>query len=110
MRILPPSACSAGTTCNRQRGQRRPPNNRSTPEADELAACFPILRRQIELIQPRLIVALGRPAVHRPCSNQEVGDLSSRLVVKTCHYGDIPAVVTHHPAPTLLRNFSPDKA
>ena len=36
----------------------RPPENR-TPQADEMAACFPFLRRQIELLQPKLIVALG---------------------------------------------------
>ena len=39
----------------------RPPGNRN-PEADEIAACLPYLRRQIELIQPKLIVALGKVA------------------------------------------------
>ena len=39
----------------------RPPNNR-TPEPEETAACWPFLERQIELIKPKLIVALGRPA------------------------------------------------
>jgi uracil-DNA glycosylase len=39
----------------------RPPGNRA-PEADEIAACLPYLRRQIELIQPKLIVALGKVA------------------------------------------------
>ena len=82
----------------------RPPNNR-TPEADELAACFPYLRRQIELIQPRLIVALGRPAA-QALLNQEVKISAARG--KTFRYGDIPVVVTYHPA-YLLRN-PPDKA
>ena len=82
----------------------RPPNNR-TPEADELAACFPYLRRQIELIQPRLIVALGRPAA-QALLNQEVKISAARG--KTFRYGDIPVVVTYHPA-YLLRNL-PDKA
>lgn len=82
----------------------RPPNNR-TPEADELAACFPYLRRQIELIQPRLIVALGRPAA-QALLNQEVKISGARG--KTFRYGDIPVVVTYHPA-YLLRN-QPDKA
>jgi len=82
----------------------RPPNNR-TPEADELAACFPYLRRQIELIQPRLIVALGRPAA-QALLNQEVKISAARG--KTFRYGDIPVVVTYHPA-YLLRN-QPDKA
>ena len=39
----------------------RPPGNRN-PEADEIAACLPYLQRQIELIQPRIIVALGKVA------------------------------------------------
>lgn len=39
----------------------RPPGNR-TPEADEIATCLPYLQRQIELIQPRMIVALGKVA------------------------------------------------
>lgn len=82
----------------------RPPNNR-TPEPDELAACFPYLRRQIELIQPRLIVALGRPAA-QALLNQEVKISAARG--KTFRYGDIPVVVTYHPA-YLLRN-QPDKA
>ena len=82
----------------------RPPNNR-TPEADELAACFPYLRRQIELIQPRLIVALGLPAA-QALLNQEVKISAARG--KIFRYGDIPVVVTYHPA-YLLRN-QPDKA
>ena len=82
----------------------RPPNNR-TPEADELAACFPYLRRQIELIKPRLIVALGRPAA-QALLNQEVKISAARG--RTFRYGDIPVVVTYHPA-YLLRN-QPDKA
>ncbi len=39
----------------------RPPNNR-TPEADEVATCLPYLQRQIELIKPKLIIALGKTA------------------------------------------------
>ncbi|MDE2584998.1 MAG: uracil-DNA glycosylase, partial [Betaproteobacteria bacterium] len=41
----------------------RPPGNR-TPEAGEMAACKPYLERQIDLLQPKLIVLLGRAAVH----------------------------------------------
>ena len=41
----------------------RPPGNR-TPEADEMAACWPWLKRQIALIKPKLIVLLGRAAMH----------------------------------------------
>ncbi len=82
----------------------RPPNNR-TPETDELAACFPYLARQIALIQPRLIVALGRPAA-QALLNQEVRIAAARG--KLFAYGEIPVVVTYHPA-YLLRNLA-DKA
>ncbi len=46
---------------HRQHRQVPPPGNR-TPEAEEMATCLPYLARQIELLQPKLIVALGRPA------------------------------------------------
>ncbi len=86
----------------------RPPGNR-TPENDEVAACFPYLKRQIELIQPKLIVLLGRVAVTSVLGQD--GSLSS-LRGKALSYraGDreIPVVVTYHPA-YLLRNL-PDKA
>ncbi len=86
----------------------RPPGNR-TPETAEMAACFPYLQRQIALIQPKLIVLLGRAAV-----NSVLGDSGSlaSLRGKTLAYRDgerdIPVVVTYHPA-YLLRNL-PDKA
>lgn len=82
----------------------RPPNNR-TPEAAETAACWPFLARQIELIRPRLIVALGKPAA-QTLLQQEVKIAAARGVVH--HYSDIPLIVTYHPA-YLLRNL-PDKA
>ncbi|MEF8770758.1 MAG: uracil-DNA glycosylase [Candidatus Accumulibacter phosphatis] len=89
----------------------RPPNNR-TPEAAEIATCAPYLRRQIALIQPRLIVLLGRAAAHALLG--ELGSLAS-LRGKTFAYpapqgggSTIPVVVTYHPA-YLLRTL-PDKA
>lgn len=82
----------------------RPPNNR-TPEAAELAACFPYLQRQIALIRPRLIIALGRPAA-QALLNEEVRIAASRG--KLFSHNDIPVVVTYHPA-YLLRNLQ-DKA
>ena len=86
----------------------RPSGNR-TPEADELAACLPYLRRQIELIRPKLIVLLGRVAVTSVLGQD--ASLSS-LRGKTLSYraGDreVPVIVTYHPA-YLLRNL-PDKA
>ncbi len=82
----------------------RPPNNR-TPDATELAACFPYLERQIELVKPRLIVALGRPAA-QALLNEEVRIAASRR--KLFDYKGIPVVITYHPA-YLLRNLA-DKA
>lgn len=82
----------------------RPPGNR-TPEAEEMAACWPYLERQIALLQPRIIVLLGRAAVTAVLKNDR--PLSS-LRGKRFDYGDIPLVVTYHPA-YLLRNL-PEKA
>lgn len=86
----------------------RPPGNR-TPEADELAVCFPYLQRQIELIAPKLIVLLGRVAV-TSVLGQDASLASLRGKALTYRSGDreIPVLVTYHPA-YLLRNL-PDKA
>jgi len=82
----------------------RPPGNR-TPEAGEMAACFPYLARQIELLQPKLIVALGRPAAQTLLDGEvKIGAARGRLFE---HKGR-PLIVTYHPA-YLLRNL-PDKA
>ncbi|HMV17432.1 MAG TPA: uracil-DNA glycosylase [Rhodocyclaceae bacterium] len=78
----------------------RPPHNR-TPETAEIAACFPYLERQIALLQPRLIVALGRPAA-QALLNQEIKIGASRG--RLFRYGGIPVIVTYHPA-YLLRNL-----
>ncbi|MBU1237248.1 MAG: uracil-DNA glycosylase [Gammaproteobacteria bacterium] len=82
----------------------RPPGNR-TPEPDETAACWPYLARQIALIRPKLIVALGRPAA-QTLLQREVKISASRGQLFE-HQG-IPLVITYHPA-YLLRNL-PDKA
>lgn len=96
-----------------KRGQRvyianvvkcRPPGNR-TPEPAETAACWPFLARQIELIRPKLIVALGKPAA-QTLLKQEITIARARGVVHD--YAGIPLIVTYHPA-YLLRNL-PDKA
>jgi len=82
----------------------RPPGNR-TPEPEETTACFPYLRRQIELIRPKLIVALGKPAAETLLGAEvKVGAARGRLF----DYRGIPLIVTSHPA-SLLRNLS-DKA
>jgi uracil-DNA glycosylase family 4 len=82
----------------------RPPGNR-TPLPDEAAACAPFLDRQIELIRPRLIVAMGKTAALRFLNTEaSLGSLRGRVH----RYRDTPLVVTYHPA-YLLRNL-PDKA
>lgn len=82
----------------------RPPGNR-TPELDETATCFPFLQRQIALIHPKLIVALGRPAAQTLLGVEvKIGEVRGRLL----DYQGIPLIVTYHPA-YLLRNL-PEKA
>jgi uracil-DNA glycosylase len=77
----------------------RPPENRD-PEPLEVAACSPYLHRQLELIRPRLILAMGRPAAHALLgSTASLGDLRGKLH----RYRGIPLIVTYHPA-ALLRN------
>jgi DNA polymerase len=82
----------------------RPPGNR-TPEPSEVEACRPYLDRQIELIRPKLIVALGRSAANTMLANDAtIASLRGRVH----RYRDVPLIVTYHPA-YLLRNL-PDKA
>jgi DNA polymerase len=82
----------------------RPPGNR-TPEASEIAACRPWLERQIALLQPKIIVLLGKVAVHSVLhEDKSLASLRGRRFERT----GIPVVVTYHPA-YLLRNL-PDKA
>jgi uracil-DNA glycosylase family 4 len=82
----------------------RPPRNRN-PEPDELALCSAFLRRQIELVQPRLLLAMGRFAVQSLLDSSEpIGRLRGRVH----RVGERPTVVTYHPA-YLLRNPA-DKA
>lgn len=82
----------------------RPPGNRN-PEPDELVKCEPFLIRQIELVQPRIILAMGRFAVQSLLrSNEPIGRLRGRVH----RYHGVPLIVTYHPA-YLLRNLE-DKA
>ncbi len=82
----------------------RPPQNRTPTEA-ECNACLPYLHRQIVMIQPKIIVALGKVAAHALLKTS--GTLGA-LRLHQHFYGDIPLVVTWHPA-YLLRTPS-DKA
>jgi uracil-DNA glycosylase len=86
----------------------RPPANRN-PSADEVAMCEPYLARQIELLRPKIIVAMGKFAISSLTgSNDPVGKLRGRVhTLKHASY-QVPVIVTYHPA-YLLRNL-PDKA
>lgn len=82
----------------------RPPGNRN-PEPAEMARCEPFLMRQIELVQPKIILAMGRFALQSLLrSDEPVGRLRGHVH----EYRGVPLVATYHPA-YLLRNL-PDKA
>ena len=81
--------------------KHRPPRNRN-PTPDEIVACTPFLRRQLELLQPRVILALGKFAAQTLLGSAEpVANLRNRVH----RYYGIPLIVTYHPA-ALLRNPS----
>jgi uracil-DNA glycosylase family 4 len=77
----------------------RPPGNRE-PQEDEMHACEPYLARQLELIEPAIICALGRIAGHGLLKK---GAALSVLRQGVHYYNDIKVAVTYHPA-ALLRN------
>jgi DNA polymerase len=82
----------------------RPPRNRN-PEPAETAQCAPFLERQIELVQPKLLLAMGRFAAQSLLGTDEaIGKLRGR-VHQRC---GVPVIVTYHPA-YLLRTLA-DKA
>ena len=82
----------------------RPPGNRN-PEPDEVARCEPYLQRQVALVKPKLIVALGRFAVQSLLKTEaSIASLRGRVH----DYEGVPVIVTYHPA-YLLRSL-PDKA
>jgi DNA polymerase len=77
----------------------RPPENR-LPQYDEIAACLPFLYRQIELVNPKVILAMGGTAAQSLLSTkQSLGALRNQVH----RFRGIPVVVTYHPA-ALLRN------
>jgi len=80
----------------------RPPGNRD-PRPEEAQQCEPYLRRQVALIQPKVILALGRVAAHNLLKTQEA---VGRMRGRDYRYDAIPLVVSYHPA-YLLR--SPDQ-
>ncbi len=81
--------------------KHRPPGNRD-PLPDEVLACQPYLLRQIELVRPKVILALGRFAAQTLLqTNTAIGALRGKLH----RYHGVPLIVTYHPA-ALLRNES----
>jgi len=79
----------------------RPPNNRN-PQSTEIAQCEPYLIEQIEMIKPQLLVALGRIAAQNLLSTtMSISRLRGRKHIY--EKGNIPLIVTYHPA-YLLRN------
>jgi uracil-DNA glycosylase len=82
----------------------RPPRNRN-PSPEETAQCAPYLERQIELVRPRVLLAMGRFAAQALLSSDEpIGKLRGRVH----RWRDTPVVVSYHPA-YLLRTLT-DKA
>ena len=82
----------------------RPPGNRN-PQPEEVARCTPHLLRQIELVRPKLIVAMGRFAAQTLLdTDASIASLRGKLH----RYAGVPLIVTYHPA-YLLRTL-PDKA
>ena len=82
----------------------RPPSNRN-PQPAEIAQCAPYLVRQVALLQPKIILAMGRFAVQSLLQTSEpIGKLRGRVH----HYQGVPVIATYHPA-YLLRTPT-DKA
>lgn len=77
----------------------RPPENR-VPEPDEIDACIPYLKKQIQFLQPKLLLLVGATAAHGLLGRFDgVGKLRGEHI----SYQGIPVVVTYHPS-GVLRN------
>jgi DNA polymerase len=86
----------------------RPPANRD-PSPEEVSRCQPYLKRQVDLVQPRLILALGQFAAHSLLgTDANLASLRGVVHRYASAAGPIPLVVTYHPA-YLLRHL-PEKA
>jgi len=83
----------------------RPPKNRD-PEKEEIASCIKFLRKQIEIIQPKLLVLLGKTAIKGICPEYKKESVENlRAMTKNpgaITFEDIPVIVTYHPS-ALLR-------
>jgi DNA polymerase len=86
----------------------RPPGNRN-PEPGEVACCEPFLKRQIELVAPKLVLVMGRFAAQSLLGTEaSIASLRGRVHRLEVAGRPVPVVVTYHPA-YLLRNLA-DKA
>lgn len=79
----------------------RPPGNRN-PDPLEVEQCGPHLLRQLELIQPKVVIAMGRVAVQRLLNTEAT---ISSLRGRVHRFRGVPLIVTYHPA-YLLRNLA----
>ena len=84
----------------------RPPGNRN-PTHDESQACSAFLERQVALLRPKLIVALGKISANHLLANEAT---IASLRGKVHRYRDIPLVVTYHPAYLLRTPADKSKA
>ncbi len=88
----------------------RPPGNRN-PKPEEVAQCLPYLERQVALLKPKMVLAMGRFAV-QALLRDTVPDVDTtplgKLRGRVHQYQGVPVVVTYHPA-YVLRNL-PEKA
>lgn len=83
----------------------RPPGNRN-PEPKEVAACAPFLRRQIELLHPKIIVVMGRFAAQSVLATEaSIASLRGHVHELVMDAERYPVIVTYHPA-YLLRNLA----
>jgi uracil-DNA glycosylase len=85
----------------------RPPENRD-PRAEEIIACIPFLQRQIEIIEPEIIVALGAHAARTLLNSAAaIGELRGRFheYIAGINKTPVKLMATYHPA-YLLRNYS----
>jgi DNA polymerase len=78
----------------------RPPGNRN-PMPDEIESCSPYLEKQIELVQPEVLLAVGTFAAQLLTGRQKIA--LGKLRGEVHSYHGVPLVVTYHPA-ALLRN------
>lgn len=90
----------------------RPPNNRP-PESEEIESCIKFLNKQIEIINPKMIVLLGRTAVkailpeYKTTALDALRDISK---IGSTVYKNIPVLVTYHPSALLREPFRKVKA